>query len=256
MNAAHYTNLVLFRTYAELKAEATRAYLGFLWWFFEPVLYMAVFYFVFEVGLRSGGAGFVPFLLCGLVAWKWFGSSVMAASGALTRNAGLIQQVYVPKVILPLSSVASNTVKFVIILLILLAVLWLGFGQAPTRSWLLLPVLLLVQLVLVAGCSLFVAAIVPFAQDIKVLLDNVMMMLFFISGIFFDINRMPENAQALMRLNPIAVIIDGYRALLLRDAGLDTGGLLYVAACAAGIGVVGLLILHRYDRVYPKMILK
>lgn len=250
----HYLQLVLFKAYAELRAEATRAYLGFLWWFLEPVMYMCVFYLIFEIGLRTGGKDFVPFLMCGMVAWKWFGSTVSAAAGSLTKNAGLIQQVYLPKIILPLVTVVSNTVKSSVIMILLLALLVVPFGRSPATAWFFIPVLLILQFLLIAGASVFVASLVPFAQDLRMLLDNALMMLFFMSGIFFDINRMPEHVQQMLRFNPMAVIIDAYRSILLRDSLPESSGLIFVLLVAASFMAVGSAIFARFDRVYPKIV--
>ena len=256
MNSVHYCHLVLYKSYADLKAEATRAYLGFLWWFLEPVMYMAVFYLIFETGLRSGKEGFVEFLLCGLIVWKWFSSTVMAASSTLTKNANIIQQVYIPKFILPLVPVVSNMVKFSIILIIYLAVLPIIFGHTPTLTWLFIPVLILLELLLIACCGLFVASLVPFAQDVKLLLDNLMVMLFFISGIFFDLSHMPERVQTVLGLNPVALIIDAYRGVILRGEIPGINAMVYVFAFSLVFGTIGLSILNRFDRVYPKIVSK
>jgi lipopolysaccharide transport system permease protein len=250
----HYLDLVLFKAYAELKAEAMRAYLGFLWWFLEPVLYMAVFYLIFEIGLRSGGKDFVPFLMCGMVAWKWFGSTVSASAGALTKNAGLIQQVYLPKIVLPMVTVVSNTVKASVIMALLLILLVVPFGRTPAASWLFIPALVLVEFLLIAGAAVFVASLVPFAQDLKLLLDNALVMLFFMSGIFFDINDMPDRLQQVLRYNPMAVVIDSFRSVLLRDALPPAGGMLFVLVVAAFFMIIGSVILARFDRVYPKIV--
>jgi len=118
-----YLNIILFKTWADLRAEASRAYIGFLWWFLEPLLYMAAFYVIFGLGLRMGGEGFVYFLLCGLVPWKWFSSTVNNGSRAIEAGAGMIHQVYIPKVVLPTIIVAINTVKFLMILPLLIVFL-------------------------------------------------------------------------------------------------------------------------------------
>ncbi|OGT79442.1 MAG: hypothetical protein A3H91_05710 [Gammaproteobacteria bacterium RIFCSPLOWO2_02_FULL_61_13] len=250
----HYVQLVLFKAYAELRAEATRAYLGFLWWFLEPVMYMCVFYLIFEIGLRSGGKDFVPFLMCGMVAWKWFGSTVSASAGSLTKHAGLIQQVYLPKIILPLVTVVSNTVKSSVIMTLLLILLVVPFGRTPAATWFFVPVLVAVEFLLIAGAAVFVASLVPFAQDLKLLLDNALMMLFFMSGIFFDINRMPDDVQQLLRYNPMAVVIDAYRSVLLRDSLPEMGGLVFVLLVATFFMLTGSAVFARFDRVYPKII--
>ena len=94
-------DIILYRTYAELKSEAQRTYIGVLWWILEPVLFMLIFYFVFAVLLQRGTENFVPFLLIGLAPWHWFQATVMQCSGSITANRGLIQQVYVPNYVFP-----------------------------------------------------------------------------------------------------------------------------------------------------------
>jgi lipopolysaccharide transport system permease protein len=256
MTALHYLRLACFKAGAELTAEAARAYLGFLWWFVEPVLYLGVFYLLFSSGVRGGGTGFVAFLLCGLVVWKWFGSTVQGGSNVMSRNAGLIQQVYLPKLILPLVLVISNTVKFLIIFGILLGFLLWAVPGSPARVWSALPALLLVQLLLIAGCAGLVAALTPFIPDLKGLLDNFLMLLFFVSGIFYDIGDLPPGAQAWIMLNPVALLIRNYRAVLLEQRWPDWGELALVVALAAVLLAAAITLLVRFDRRYPKFVVK
>ena len=83
-------------------------------------MFMLVFYLVFGLGMRQGGPEYAPFLLCGMVPWKWFDGSVRQASTALVANVGLMQQVFVPKYILVLTQLVTNSVKFLIILSLLI----------------------------------------------------------------------------------------------------------------------------------------
>ena len=75
-----------------------------IWWIVEPLLCVGVFYIVFELGLRRGGDGFVAYLLCGLVTWKWFDGTVRSSASIISMGLGLMHQVYLPKYLLPLSS--------------------------------------------------------------------------------------------------------------------------------------------------------
>ena len=253
-SGVHYFELVLYMAYSELRVEATRAYLGFLWWFVEPVMYMAVFYLIFEAGLRSGGADYAPFLLCGLVAWKWFASTVLAAANALGRNAGVMQQVYLPKLVFPLALTVSYTFKFAMIFILLLLYLTVVCGKPVSMAWAALPVLLLVQLAFVVAVSVLAASIVPFAPDLKLLLDNVMAMLFFVSGIFFDIDNMSEALQGVLRLNPVAVLIESYRAVLLHGAWPHWDRLAAIVAVSLLLLGAGMALFRRFDHVYPKLV--
>ena len=248
--------LIFHKAYAELRAEATRAYLGFMWWFVEPFLYMAVFYVIFESGLKRGGAGFVPFLLCGLVTWKWFASTVNAASGVLGGNATIMQQVYLPKVIFPLVLVVVNTFKFGVALGFLLLFLILNPDITVSASWLALPVLIAMQLLLIASITILVAAVVPFLPDLKLLLDNALMLMFFLSGVFYKFHEMSPEMQRLLRFNPMLLLIEAYRVALLNNSQPNWKPLLGVTGVSIIFLCGGVMLFNRYDRVYPKIVIR
>jgi lipopolysaccharide transport system permease protein len=248
--------LIFHKAYAELRAEATRAYLGFMWWFAEPILYMAVFYMIFESGLKRGGPGFVTFLLCGLVTWKWFASTVTAGSGVLGVNAAVMQQVYLPKVIFPLVLVVVNTFKFGVSLSLLLLFLILNPHSTVTACWLVLPALIVMQLLLIVSLTLLVAAVVPFLPDLKLLLDNLLMLMFFLSGILFKIKEMSPEMQHLLRFNPMLLLIEAYRAVLLDNRLPEWNPLLVVTAISILCLCGGVMLFRKYDRVYPKIVIR
>lgn len=245
--------LLVYGVYADLRTEVARRLLGFLWWIIEPIMYVAVFYLVFGLGLRQGGSDYVPFLLCGMVPWKWFDGSVRQASGALVANIGLMQQVFVPKHLLVLIQLITNAVKFLVVLLVLVAFV-LALGKRPSIEWLGLFPLIAVQFVLVVSLGLLLGAVIPFAQDLKQIVDNVLMLAMFMSGIFFNADTLPESWQGYFQLNPMARIIDGYRDVLLHNSWPDWGGLGYVLLFSAPLLGLAMAILHRYERQYPKLI--
>ena len=93
---------------------------------------MGAFYVLFGIGLRQGGDNFLFFLLCGLVPWKWFSSTLNSGSRSIVANAGLINQVYLPKYVFPLIVVVINTFKFTLVFPVLLLILILsGFELSP-----------------------------------------------------------------------------------------------------------------------------
>lgn len=245
--------LLFYGVYADLRTEVARRLLGFLWWIIEPVMYVAVFYLVFGLGLRQGGDDYVPFLLCGMVPWKWFDGSVRQASGALVANIGLMQQVFVPKHLLVLIQLITNTVKFLVVLLVLVAFV-LVLGKHPSIEWLGLFPLIAAQFVLVVSLGLLLGAVIPFAQDLKQIVDNVLMLAMFMSGIFFNADTLPESWQGYFQLNPMVRIIDGYRDVLLHNRWPDWDGMGYVLLFSAPLLGLAMAILHRYERQYPKLI--
>lgn len=247
----HYIELIWFKACADLRAEASRAYLGMIWWVLEPVLYMVVFYVVFGVLLQRGGEDFIAFLLCGLVTWRWFGGSIVRGANSIPGNARLTSQVYLPKYLFPAIVVTTNTIKFLIVFALLL--LYLGIAGVDWGwAWTALPLVLAVQLLFVTACAALLAAVVPFIPDLMALIDKGLALMFFMSGIFYDINRFPESVRVYFQLNPMAVLIENYRAVLLHDAWPDWQDLALVLLVSLLGLSAALYLLVRFDRVYPK----
>ena len=248
-----HLDLIKYKVYAELSAEAARTFLGILWWVIEPVLYMSVFYFIFGVLFQRGGEGFVYFLLVGLVVWKWFDSSIRSGMVSLQTNAAVIVQVYQPKFIFPVIVVLINTAKFLFVMLLLLLFLLVS-GKPASASWLALLPLISVQCVFIASITSLFATVIPFVPDFKWVVENGLTMLFFLSGVFFDISAMPENFQVWLRLNPMAVLIDNYRNVLLQGQMPDWWQLFWVLLFSSILILAALWVFNRFDRIYPKLV--
>ncbi|HET7175139.1 MAG TPA: ABC transporter permease [Gammaproteobacteria bacterium] len=254
MRLPGYLGLILYKGLADLNTEASRAYIGFVWWVLEPLLYMGAFYVAFGLGLRGGGPGMLFFLLCGLVPWKWFQSAVSNGSHTIQSNIGLIQQIYLPKYILPGIVLVTTGIKFLIILALLL-VLAIGVGHEPALPWLALPVLILAELAFALAAASLAGAVVPLIPDLGLIIDNGLIVMMFLSGIFFSVKKMPHTAQVLIEINPMVAIINGYRDILIDHQWPDWGNMGYVFAVSTVIYAVGYGIMRHFDRVYPKVMI-
>ncbi len=248
-----YLKLMWYRALAELRVEAKKAYFGTIWWVLEPIFYIALFYLVFGVLFERGGKDFIAFLLCGIVAWRWFTSTVLRSATSIYTSAALISQVYLPKIVLPMIIVVSYSLKHSAILVLLL--LFLAFsGYPPNIAWIALPIVLLVQLSIIIACSGLLSALVPLFPDLQIFIEHGMMLLCFISGIFYDIAIFPDRIQYYFMLNPIAVIIRCYRDILIEGAWPNWSALGFTALIAAiGIGIM-VYLLHRLDFIYAKIV--
>ena len=253
MRRSGYLELIWYKGMADLHAEAARAYVGFIWWVLEPLLYMAAFYVAFGMGLRGPGGGTVALsLLCGLVPWKWFASSVQNGSNIIQANAGLIMQVYLPKYVLPGMVMVTNGIKFLIILGLLMLAMAVTHGVSP--AWLALPVVVVVEMLLALALSSLAAAIVPLLPDLDLVISNGLIVMMFLSGIFKDISSLPPHLAALLSLNPMVHVIRAFRTVLLEKQWPDWGALAGVTLFSLVVYGLTLLLLKRYDRVYPKLL--
>ncbi len=251
MSRNHYLQLVLYKTYATLKAEAARTYISFLWWIVEPVMYMLVFYLVFALLLHRFTEDFVAFLLIGLVVWRWFDSTVRQGSNSIVSNKSLMRQVYVPKILFPTVVILSNSIKFLIVFVLLIVFLnW--YGLPMTSAYWSLPLLLMTQLLVISAGTLLLSSVVPFVPDLRIVVGNILLVMFFVSGVFFSTDRVPEEYQAYLSLNPMFTLIVSYREVLLNGSWPDLWGLSVIVLSSAVVLVCGVALLRRFDRVYPR----
>ena len=252
LSRRHYASIALSRAGAELRSEARRAYLGVLWWVIDPLVYMLAFYVVFTA-LLNRGESYPTFLLVGLVPWKWFAGTIGPSSNCLAANKGMIRLVYLPKQIFPAVVTLTASAKFLIILCILIGYLVLS-GVPIVSAWIALPVVIGIQFVWTWACAVTVAALVPFAPDLRTFIDNGLLLLMFMSGIFFDLEEVPEPQRSWFSLNPMALIIRAYRQVLLDGESPTWAPLVGVFVVAIVLLWSASYFMHRKDRVYPKVI--
>jgi lipopolysaccharide transport system permease protein len=252
MLTPHYFELILYKAYADLRSEAEKTYIGFLWWILDPIIFMSIFYIVFGLLLKRGTEDFIPFLLIGLVVWRWFQNTVSHGANTILINRGLMRQVYLPKIIFPIVVILIDLAKFAFVFILLLIYLWIE-GFPIGISYLALPILLIIQLILIIALTCFAAALVPFLPDLKILIDHALHILFFLSGIFFAGSSIPEQYQFYFYLNPMANIIEGYREILMYNQWPNGYALLVIGSLSL-LGIVGSYrLLEHYDHVYPKI---
>ncbi len=246
-------DLVVYKTYADLRAEAAKTYINYLWWVIDPILSMLVFYVVFGLIFQRDAEGFVQFLLTGLVIWTWYKQSVSHAGNSILAGKGLMNQVHVPKLVFPVVTLLTDLTKFGFVLSLLLIFLWLS-GYPPSSTYLALPLVLATQLMLIAAIGFTLSATVPYLPDLRLLVENLLHLQFFLSGIFFSAEQIPEQYQFWFYLNPMASLIHDYRSILLDNTWPAWGrlGLIVLFSFVLIAGAVTLV--RRLEREYPRVV--
>ena len=237
---------------AELRSEATRTYAGYLWWILEPLMSLAVYYVAFKYIFHRETENFAIFLFSGIIIYRFFSSTITRSATSIINGQGLMQLVYIHKSIFPLSVLLVNLVKFLITGLLVIIIVWLC-GIAPSWSYLALPLLVLVEMLIIAGISMTCAAITPFFPDFKLILDTFMQLLIFLSGVFYEIDSVPARLQFFIRLNPVAVLIEQFRGILLSGKWPVFQPLGFAFLESLVFIAIGWLLIHRYNRYFPKL---
>lgn len=219
-----------------LRADATRFFLGYIWWVLEPLLYVAVLYVVFTKILVSRQEDFLIFLMTGKLVFVWFSKSVTLAANSILGGRGLIGKVNVPKSLFPLAAIQEGLYKQAAVFALLFTVLVLN-GYPVTITWVYVIPVILVNYVMILGCGYVGAYLVCLVRDFTPLIALSMIFLMFTSGIFWNARDLgsPEKTELLLAINPLAFMIDAYRQVLMFATPPD---MLHLLSIAAGFGAL------------------
>ncbi|MFT6955220.1 MAG: lipopolysaccharide transport system permease protein [Halieaceae bacterium] len=222
MPPTQYLSLVDSMARMSLRADASKYYLGYIWWILEPLLYVLVFYVVFNVILDSKRADFLIFLMCGKLPFIWFSKSVTQASNSIVGNKGLIGKINITKTLFPMAIVQEGLYKQVAVFALLIAVL-IFYGYSVSVTWLWLIPVIIVNYLMIVACSLVGAALVCVVRDFSMLISLGMIFLMFTSGLFWDVHALadPEMTSLVLTFNPLAFILDCYRQIFMYQATPD-----------------------------------
>ncbi len=193
-NSIHFIQLVLVKVKANLQAEASKFYLSYVWWIFEPLLQIIVFYVVFGLLLERGTDNFVVYLLTGIIPWLWFNRSISNSAFSIVQGRGIMMQVNLSKLFFPTVVICQDLAKQFFVMILLITFLLL-YGIEPALCWLTLPLLMCVQLLFIAVAAYFVAAVIPFLPDLNYLVRTGLMMLMFCSGVFYSVEAISKDCH-------------------------------------------------------------
>ena len=254
-----YRDLLITMAIKELKLQYRNSVLGFFWSLLNPLLMMIIFTFVLGQVFRIGIKDFPIFLLTGLFAWNFFNGSVVGATGSIVANANLIKKVYFPREILPLSIVVANMINFLLSLL----VLFLFLTYYGYNFWLYLPSLVLViviEVVLVAGVSLLLSALNVYFRDIQHIVGVGTLALFYATPILYDISMLENSSMAqtrpwimyLYKLNPLVWLMQLYRQILYLNQWPSLKALGFAALSSGIIFVLGYVVFRRLEAKFAE----
>jgi ABC-type polysaccharide/polyol phosphate export permease len=217
-NLFRYRGLIQSLVARDLKARYRGSVLGFFWSFFNPLLLLSVYSFVFTVvmpGLHPTDLEpFALFMFCGILPWTWFSSSLVESSGSLISGGNLIKKVLFPAEVLPIVNVLANMVHFFFGLPILIAFLlyYRHPPDLPDLIW--FPVTVLVQFVFTTALALILAALTVHFRDLRDILSNLLTLWFFATPIIYSIQSAPGLSKRVLDVNPMTHLIVSYQEIL------------------------------------------
>ncbi len=210
-----YRELLYFLIWREFKVRYKQTSIGIAWAIFQPLMMMAIFATIFGrfVRIPSDGLPYPIFVYTALLPWVYFSQAISRSSNSLVGDASLLQKVYFPRVILPLSAVVAPLIDFCCSFLILLGMM-IWYGITPTWALFLLPIFLLMALLTALSMSLWLAPLNVKYRDINIAIPVLVQLWMYASPVVYPASLVPEKLRFFYSLNPMVEVIAGFRWVL------------------------------------------
>ncbi len=233
----------------DLKVRYRRSTIGFLWTMLQPLLTMLVLTTVFSHVFRFDVANYPVYALAGILFWNFFSQSIVSSMNSLRYNANLLTKVPVPKAVFPLATILSGLVNLLLALVPLLLILVVT-GHPLHLTLLFLPVAILLAAVFTLGAGLVLSPLAAFFHDIVEMVTVVMMLLLYMTPVFYPVSIVPERFAWIIRWNPVRVVLDLFREPIY-SGRLPSAAHLAVATVLAAVSLaVGIAAFRRSsDRI-------
>jgi lipopolysaccharide transport system permease protein len=250
-----YRELLYFLIWRDIKVRYKQTALGAAWAIIQPVMTMVVFSLFFgKLGkIPSDGVPYPIFTFAALVPWTFFAHGLTQSSNSLVGSANLITKVYFPRLAIPIATVLSGVVDFVLAFIVLLGMM-LYYGIVPTINTLWLPLFVLLAVVTSLGVGLWLSALNVKYRDVRYAVPFLTQFWMFATPIAYPSSLLHEPWRTVYGLNPMAGVVEGFRwALLGRNTA--PGPIIAVSSIAAVVILVsGAFYFRRMEKTFADVV--
>jgi len=250
-----YRELIYFLTWRDVKVRYKQAALGAAWAVIQPVLTMVVFTVFFGRLARvpSDGLPYPIFSFAALVPWTFFANGLLQSANSLVRSAELIKKVYFPRLVVPISAVASGILDFFLALLVLVG-LMVYYKMALTVNILWLPLFTLLALVTSLGVGLWLSALNVQYRDVRYVVPFLTQLWLFATPIAYPSSLLPAPWREVYGLNPMVGVVEGFRWALLGGSGAPGPMLMVSGLAALGVLVSGAFYFRHMEKTFADVV--
>lgn len=252
-----YRDLLFLFVKRDITAQYKQTVLGPLWHFIQPIFTTIVFVMVFGkiANIPTDGIEPILFYMSGITIWNYFSSCLNATSGTFVANAGIFGKVYFPRLVIPLSAVFSNIVKFGIqFLLLIVAITYFGIRNGSFyfgASWLLIPVLVIMMAAIGLGAGIIISSLTTKYRDFTVLIGFAVQLLMYATPVAYPLSYLKDKSFiSVIQYNPLTPIVEAFRFALFGKGSFDVTHLMYGGAFIIVVLFIGLLIFSKVERTF------
>ena len=247
----HYREFLNTSIKKEIRGKYKKSFLGILWSFLNPLLMLMVYAIIFPIILKSPEKNYVMFLMTALIPWTFFTTVVTQGASTIVANGNILKKVYFPREILPISTVTSGLVNFLIsciIIFIFLMFTGIGFSQYI----LLLPCVILIEYLFLLGIVFILSSVTVYLRDLEHIIGVIIQALFYGTPIVYSLSTIPERFMWVFQLNPMAHIVQGYRDILYYQTMPNLSGLFIIFGISIFLVFVGYQIFNKLQKGFAE----
>lgn len=247
-----YKEYIFYGTKLELKKQVESTILGYFWWILDPFLHMIIYTILVSFIFKKNQENFPIFVFCGLLPWKWASSSFSSSVNVIKSKEGILNQVYIPKVILGASLVLVNFIKFLFGLVVLFLLLLLFKIKINIFMLQILPITIIYGLLIFSGV-LILSNLGVFVKDLKNFVPHFLRLFFYFSPGMYSIKNIPEKYRIIWYLNPNTVFFESYREALLYGEIINYKAIIIWGLISGILIYLGLKSIYTNDKIYSKI---
>lgn len=239
----------------EIKVRYKQSALGGVWAVVRPLMMMVVFTFLFGTiaKLPNADVPYPIYVFAALIGWDLFANVVIGCATSITANKNVVQKIYCPRLLFPISSVMVALFDF-FIAAVILAILMLLLGVVPSVNIVWLPLLILAVLLAGLSVGLWLAAMAVWLHDIKFMVTYLIQLLMLLTPVGYGAENVPEKFAWVVKYNPMATLVEAFRWCII---GVPAPNLVYslYAACITVVMLVGgLIFFNALERSFADVI--
>ncbi|MGL5889239.1 MAG: ABC transporter permease [Bacteroidia bacterium] len=254
----NYRDLIRLFVRRDFVAIYKQTILGPLWFFIQPVLASIMYYVLFSrvAGLKTDGIPPILFYMTGQLSWMYFSECLLKTSNTFVSNAGLFGKVYFPRLVVPVSVVISNMLRFIVqlVLLLLVMVYYVVFRDMPlhiTPAILLLPLLLVIMAGLGLGAGILISAMTTKYRDLQFLVAFGTQLLMFTTPVVISVQNLSDGIfKTIVQLNPMTAVVQLFRHAFFNTGAPELWQIAYSTGFMFVLLIAGVAVFNRVEKSF------
>ena len=251
----HYRELLYFFTWRDIKVRYKQTAIGVLWAIIQPFLTMLVFSVFFGrlAKVPSEGIPYPIFVYTGLLPWTLFSQSLTRSAQSVVSNGNLIKKIYFPRLITPLAASLSAVVDFLVSFMILFFMM-IYYKISFTIGWLFFLPLLIITFLCSVGLGFWMSAINVMYRDVRYAIPFLIQLGLFLTPVIYPVSIVPKGYEWVLYLNPMAGIIETFRACLIGYKGVPIFGLILSIIMTVIFFITGVFFFRRMEKRFADVV--